>query len=185
MQTHVSVAFPDAVAQAAWYLQPAPLALGRNIGLFEARIRTLAQELSQSTRQTRNAGPLDSFHNAQTTITTLTIRTGAVAAPIALLALFFVVQLATINYERRRDEYALLRSRGISVLWMAGVSMIEWLCYVILTAIIAIPCAMFATQIMLRTQSFLQITAIDTPRTGLPSNGICGVCSPLPSLLSG
>ena len=174
MQTDVSETFPDAVAQAAWYLQPAPLALGPgDIGTFEARIRTLAQELAKVPAKLERS-PLESFRNAQTTITALTIRTSAVAAPIALLALFFVVQLATINYERRRDEYALLRSRGVAVLWMAGVSALEWLCYVILTGIIAVPSAIFATQIMLRTQSFLQITAIATPLTGLPSNAFVG-----------
>ena len=174
MQTQVSAVFPDSVAQAAWYLQPAPIALGPgDIGTLEARIRTLAQELAKVPAKLERS-PLESFSTAQTTITALTIRTGAVAAPIALLALFFVVQLATINYERRRDEYALLRSRGVSMLWMAGVSTIEWFCYVTLTAIIAIPSAIFATQIMLRTQSFLQITTIPTPLNGLPSNAFVG-----------
>lgn len=174
MQTNISQTFPDAVAQAAWYLQPMPLALGPgDIGTLEARIRALAQELAKVPAKLERS-PLDSFRSAQATITALTIRTGAVAAPIALLALFFVVQLATINHERRRDEYALLRSRGVAVFWMTGVGVLEWLCYVMLTTIIAVPSAIFATQIMLRTQSFLQMTTIATPLTGLPSNAFVG-----------
>lgn len=174
MQARISNVFPDAVAQAAWYIQPKPFALGPgDIGIFEARIRMLAQELAKVPAKLERS-PLESFRNAQTTITALTIRTGAIAAPIALLALFFVVQLATINHERRRDEYALLRSRGVSVFWMAGVNAIEWLCYVILTAFIAVPSAILSTQIMLRTQSFLQITSIATPLSGLPSNAFVG-----------
>ncbi|MCX6016850.1 MAG: ABC transporter permease [Chloroflexales bacterium] len=174
MQAQVSEIFPDAVAQAAWYLQPAPYLLGPgDVSTIESRIRTLAQELAKVPAKLERS-PLESFQFAQTTINSLTIRTAAVAAPIALLALFFVVQLATYNHERRRDEYALLRSRGVSVIWMTAVSTIEWFCYVMLTMFVAMPCAVFATQIMLRTESFLQFTLMPAPVTRLPLNSFLG-----------
>ncbi|MCE2849613.1 MAG: FtsX-like permease family protein [Chloroflexaceae bacterium] len=118
--------------------------------------------------------PLERFTNTQVTIRTLTLRTSAVAAPIALLALFFVMQLANITYQRRQDEYILLRSRGVSLTWFLMVSAVEWMCYIVIAMLFAIPLSIVSTQIMLRTDSFLKLTSLDVAWSWLPTQSFVG-----------
>ena len=169
MLSTVAEAFPDGIAQAAWYLQPGDIAFGPGqIGTLESRIRSLAQEMEKIPAKLERS-PLASFATVNKTITELTIRTGIISAPIALLAFFFVVQLATITYERRRDEYALLRSRGMTLLRLLFVGGVEWLVYIALATIPAIPLGLVSAGVMLRTQSFLQVGGPAYAMPGLPA----------------
>jgi putative ABC transport system permease protein len=175
MTDQIADTFVDSVAQAAWYLQPEITALGPgDIGNLEQRIRTLAQELEKVPAKLERS-PLNSFAQARQTIDELTLRTGIIAAPIALLALFFVLQLATINYDRRRDELALLRSRGMSIMRILVIGAVEWLSYVLIACLPAVPLALLASTYMLRSESFLRLSATDIPIPGLPLNAIVGV----------
>lgn len=170
----VSRTFPDSVAQAAWYIQPAPFMLApSDVWIIEQRIRTFSQELAKVPAKL-DRSPLERFTNTQVTIRTLTLRTSAVAAPIALLALFFVMQLANITYQRRQDEYILLRSRGVSLTWFLIVSAVEWMCYIVIATLFAIPLSIVSTQIMLRTDSFLQLTSLDVAWSWLPTQSFVG-----------
>ncbi len=174
MRDVVATVFPDSVAQAAWYIQPQEYKIGPNeVWTIEQRIRGLTQELAKVPAKLERS-PLERFTNTQQTIATLTLRTSAVAAPIALLALFFVIQLANISYQRRQDEFILLRSRGVPLHWFIMMSIVEWLCYCLIALTIAIPLSIVATQIMLRTDSFLHITDIDTPFSTLPLQSFLG-----------
>lgn len=174
MREVVSTTFPDSVAQAAWYIQPQAFQLGPNdVWQIEQRIRELTQELAKVPAKLERS-PLERFHTTQTTIQTLTLRTAAVAAPIALLALFFVVQLANIAYQRRLDEFILLRSRGVSLRWFVVVSAIEWLCYIVIATLISLPLSLLATQLMLRTDTFLHVTDVSVPWSSLPSQSFIG-----------
>lgn len=174
MLTEVADTFENSVAQAAWYLQPELTALGPgDISQLEQRIRTLAQELEKVPAKLERS-PLDSFAKAKQTIEELTIRTGIIAAPIALLALFFVLQLATINYDRRRDELALLRSRGMSLIRILFIGSVEWLSYVVIACIPAIPLAIAASTYMLRSESFLRLSNTPVPIPGLPITALVG-----------
>lgn len=175
MTSQIAETFVDSVAQAAWYLQPEITALGPgDIGTLEQRIRTLAQELEKVPAKLERS-PLNSFAQAKQTIDELTLRTGIIAAPIALLALFFVLQLATINYDRRRDEIALLRSRGMSLFRILVIGAVEWLSYVLIACVPAIPLALLASTYMLRSESFLRLADTSVPIPGLPVNAIIGV----------
>lgn len=174
MNTQIADTFRDSVAQAAWYIQPEITALGPgDIAPLEQRIRTLAQELEKVPAKLERS-PLTSFAKAKQTIDELTIRTGIIAAPIAMLALFFVLQLATINYERRRDELALLRSRGMSLGRIMFIGAVEWLSYVLVACIPAIPFALFASAFMLQSESFLQLSREPMYIPGLPLNAFMG-----------
>ncbi len=174
MTSQIAEAFVDSVAQAAWYLQPEITALGPgDIGTLEQRIRTLAQELEKVPAKLERS-PLASFAQAKQTIDELTIRTGIIAAPIALLALFFVLQLATINYERRRDELALLRSRGMSLMRILVIGAVEWLSYVLIATIPAVPLALLASTYMLQSESFLRLSDAPITIPGLPINALIG-----------
>ena len=176
MSAQIADAFVDSVAQAAWYLQPEITTLGPgDIATLEQRIRTLAQELEKVPAKLERS-PLNSFAKAKQTIDQLTLRTGIIAAPIALLALFFVLQLATINYDRRRDEIALLRSRGMSLFRILVIGAVEWLSYVIIACIPAVPLALLASTYMLRSESFLRLSATPVATPGLPLNAIIGAC---------
>ncbi len=170
----VSRTFPDSAAQAAWYIQPAPFKLApSDVWIIEQRIRTFSQELAKVPAKL-DRSPLERFTNTQVTIRTLTLRTSAVAAPIALLALFFVMQLANITYQRRQDEYILLRSRGVSLTWFLMVSAVEWMCYIVIAMLFAIPLSIVSTQIMLRTDSFLKLTSLDVAWSWLPTQSFVG-----------
>ncbi|MFM7677293.1 MAG: FtsX-like permease family protein [Roseiflexaceae bacterium] len=170
----VSVTFPDSAAQAAWYIQPAPFMLApSDVWIIEQRIRTFSQELAKVPAKL-DRSPLERFTNTQDTIRTLTLRTSAVAAPIALLALFFVMQLANITYQRRQDEYILLRSRGVSLTWFLIVSAAEWMCYIVIAMLFAIPLSIVSTKIMLRTDSFLKLTSLDVALSWLPTQSFVG-----------
>lgn len=168
MQDVVSATFPDTVAQAAWYIQPQPFMLAPGeIWQVEQRIRTLSQELAKGSVKLERS-PLVLFESTQTIIQSLTERISIIALLIALLALLFIFQLANISYQRRQDEFILLRSRGVQLRWFIGVSIAEWFAYILIATLIAIPLSIFATQIMLRTDSFLHLTAISAPLSGLP-----------------
>jgi putative ABC transport system permease protein len=169
MLSTVAEAFPDGIAQAAWYLQPSEITFGPGqIGTLESRIRSLAQEMEKIPAKLERS-PLASFRAVNQTISELTIRTGIISAPIALLAFFFVVQLASITYERRRDEYALLRSRGMTLVRLMSVGGVEWLVYIALATLPAIPLGLVSAGVMLRTQSFLQIGGPAFTLPGLPA----------------
>jgi putative ABC transport system permease protein len=169
MVSTVADAFPEGVAQAAWYVQPGDVVFAPGqIGMLEERIRTLAQEMEKIPAKLERS-PLSSFAAVNTTISELTIRTGIISAPIALLAFFFVVQLASITYERRRDEYALLRSRGMTLLRLLLVGGVEWLVYIAIATLPAIPLGLVSAGVMLRTESFLQLGPSTAGIPGLPS----------------
>ena len=169
MMSTVARAFPDGVAQAAWYVQPGEVAFGPGqIGTLETRIRALAQEMEKIPAKLERS-PLASFATVNATIAELTLRTGIISAPIALLAFFFVVQLASMTYERRRDEYALLRSRGMTLIRLLLVGGVEWLVYIAIATLPAIPLGLFAAGIMLRTESFLQLSSDTVQTPGLPA----------------
>lgn len=172
MLSTVAEAFPDGIAQAAWYLQPGEVRFGPGqIGMLESRIRSLAQEMEKIPAKLERS-PLASFGAVNQTIAELTLRTGIISAPIALLAFFFVVQLASITYERRRDEYALLRSRGMTLLRLLLVGGVEWLVYIALATLPAIPLGLLSAGVMLRTQSFLQIGGPAQSLPGLPAQAV-------------
>ena len=169
MLTHVAEAFPEGIAQAAWYIQPGDVQFGPGqITTLEGRIRTLAQEMEKIPAKLERS-PLASFAAVNSTISDLTLRTGIISAPIALLAFFFVVQLATITYERRRDEYALLRSRGMTIPRLLLVGGVQWLVYIAVATIPAVPIGLLSAGVMLRTQSFLQVGGPAYMVPGLPA----------------
>lgn len=166
----VAAAFPDGVAQAAWYLEPAAVQFAPGqIGVLETRIRTLAQEMEKIPAKLERS-PLNAFAAVNTTIAALTIRTGLISAPVALLAFFFVVQLAAITYDRRKDTYTLLRSRGMTVVRLLVVGAVEWAVYIVLATIPAIPLGLAAAGVMLRTQSFLRVGGPTVAFPGLPTD---------------
>lgn len=173
--------FPDSVGQGAWFFLPDIATLTpAQVADLDVKIRTLAQEMSKVPAQLERS-PLAGFTDSNEQIQALIPQITYIALPITLLAALFIIQTATINARRRREEFALLHSRGYPSAYVALLGMSEWVLIVVCAAIVSIPLATGVVHLMLNTSSFLQVDWGLSTQVSIPSNAwgyfaaTCGV----------
>ncbi len=162
--------FPDSVAQASWFFLPDIATLTpAQVADLDTKIRTLAQEMSKVPAQLERS-PLTGFTDSTAQIQALVPQITYIALPITVLAVLFIMQTATINARRRREEFALLHSRGYPSAYVALFGMSEWILIVGIAALMSIPLATAVVHLMLNTSSFLQVTWNMDAQVSIPSN---------------
>ncbi len=108
---------------------------------------------------TLGRSPLDALVSYQRSANLLTILLYAFSIPILGLLLAFITLTAALATERRRNEVAVLRSRGAMVAQMVGIATLEGLLLGAIALALSAPVAMFIAQLIGQARSFLDFSA--------------------------
>ncbi len=151
----------DEIYTAVWYL----VLDGTNIHHSDANPlirRTVAvqQKAAGLLANTKLAkSPVDDLIKYRRSASLLTILLYAFSVPILGLLLAFITLTAGLSVERRRNEIAVLRSRGAMALQMVGISALESLALGLLALAISVPTGMSIAQVIGQARSFLDFSA--------------------------
>lgn len=168
LTNNIAALFPDSVGQATWFFLPEISEISPDqVADLDNKIRTLSQEMSKVPAQLERS-PLTGFSDSNEQIQKLTQQITFISLPITLLAALFILQTATINARRRREEFALLHSRGYSSTYITFLGLSEWIIVVIFAAIFSIPLAFGVVHLMLNTASFLQLDWALSSQVSIP-----------------
>ena len=129
LSRYPSVTHPRLFDRAVWYapLDAAALQAGSAGRTREgiAAVRTVAERvLPHTTLKTRLERALERFEGR---LVVLTVALLALSVPIVVMVLGFMRLSVALAIERQRQEVALLRSRGVGVVQLVGVYLIEGL----------------------------------------------------------
>jgi len=170
LTTTIASLFPESVGQGTWFFLPDISTLSpTQVADLDIKIRTLAQEMSKVPAQLERS-PLSGFSDSNEQIQALIPQITFISLPITLLAALFIIQTAAINARRRREEFALLHSRGYPSIYVALLGMTEWVFIVVFAAIFSIPLATGVVHLMLNTASFLQVDWALSTQVSIPAN---------------
>ncbi len=103
--------------------------------------------------------PMDALIDYQNSANLLTILLYAFSVPILGLLLAFITLTSGLVVERRRNEIAVLRSRGARALQMVGIATLESLLLGLVALAFSIPTGISITDLIGRTRSFLDFSA--------------------------
>ncbi|HQE91925.1 MAG TPA: FtsX-like permease family protein [Anaerolineae bacterium] len=107
--------------------------------------------------------PLEALINYQNSANFLTLLLYAFSIPILALLLAFITLTSGLAVEQRRNEVAVLRSRGAGVLQMVGIATLESLLLGLVALALSIPIGMTIATLIGQTRSFLDFSAQRTP----------------------
>ncbi len=165
----ISVELNDKAYLASWYLlldsaslhaDQAPRLLAR-LGQVEQRVATL---LPGTTLPTSPATALRSYMTASRLLTVLLY---AFSIPIVGLLLAFVWLVASLSVGQRRNEFAVLRSRGATTAQVVAMAAVEGILLGLIALVAAWPASQWITQAIGRAASFLDFSREATLRVGM------------------
>ena len=162
----------DEVYSAAWYI----VMDGQDISHSDAAI---LMRRTQAVQQ-RAAGllpntvlgksPMDALVAYRRSANLLTILLYAFSVPILGLLLAFIMLTAGLSTQNRRNEVAVLRSRGAMAAQMIGTAALEGLLLGVAALVIGSPVAMATARLIGRARSFLDFAnTVDTLRVSFTS----------------
>ncbi|MGC9467485.1 MAG: FtsX-like permease family protein [Anaerolineae bacterium] len=149
------------VYTAAWYL----VMDGKDIhhsdaGALVGRTRSVQQRASNLLpNMTLGRSPLDALLDYRRSANLLTILLYAFSIPILGLLLAFITLTASLAAERRRNEIAVLRSRGAMAIQMVGIAGLESLLLGIAALALSSPLGTAIAQLIGQARSFLNFSA--------------------------
>ncbi len=148
-----------------WYIVLDPTDLTHNDALALIRrsivIQQQAAGLLPNIKLAKS--PMDALINYQNSVNLLTILLYAFSIPILGLLLAFITLTSGLAVERRRNEVAVLRSRGAMALQMVGVAALEGLLLGLIALACSIPTGMTIASLIGQTRSFLDFSAQRAP----------------------
>jgi putative ABC transport system permease protein len=129
-------------------------------GPLSAHIRSVWQRAEALLPSTRlPLSPLENLGIYQRTAAVLTVLLYAFSVPILGLVLAFVTLTASLTVERQRGALAVLRSRGATVLQLAGIALLESLLLGLIGLALGWPIGLGVAQLIGRARSFLDFSA--------------------------
>lgn len=167
--TRIGPYLPDEVYAAIWYL----VMNGDDVDYSSVptlieNINNVEQEVKSLLPGTRLAvSPRGDLLQYRTSANLLTILLYAFSVPIIGLLLAFVALTANLAIEQRRNEIAVLRSRGAMAGQMVGVALLEGLLLGGVALLIGLPISSMIAQLIGQSRSFLSFTAQSQIRTTL------------------
>ncbi|MEJ5309672.1 MAG: FtsX-like permease family protein [Anaerolineae bacterium] len=118
------------------------------------------------------SSPMDALIDYQRSANLLTILLYAFSVPILGLLLAFIALTSGMAVERRRNEVAVLRSRGARALQMVGIAAMEGLLLGLLALVLSVPIGMFVAGLIGQTRSFLDFSAqMEALRVNMTTTG--------------
>lgn len=184
----------DEVAQALWYfVQDGSEISSDDVGWLLRRINTLQQQAASIRPNTRlEVSPQDALLRYRRSSQVLNVLLYAFSIPIIGLMLAFIGLVVGLSVSRQRNEIAVLRSRGATVLQVLGIAALEALLLGLVALAAGMPASQQIAQTIGATRSFLNFTILDsglrvdmtmtTLRFGLAAVVITMVAQVFPSL---
>ncbi|HOU13816.1 MAG TPA: FtsX-like permease family protein [Anaerolineae bacterium] len=163
--TRISSQLTGEIYTGVWYIVLDPTDLTHNDALALIRRSIMLQQQASGLLPNIKLAksPMDALINYQNSVNLLTILLYAFSIPIMGLLLAFITLTSGLAVERRRNEVAVLRSRGAMALQMVGVAAIEGLLLGLLALALSIPTAMTIAALIGKTRSFLDFSAQYAP----------------------
>jgi putative ABC transport system permease protein len=112
--------------------------------------------------------PVDALRQYRQSVNGLTILLYAFSVPILGLILAFIGLVVGLSVNERRNEIAVMRSRGATAGQIIGIAMLEGLLLGLLTLLAGAFMGLLLTQLMGRARSFLDFSGASNLRVGLP-----------------
>ncbi|MCJ7701702.1 MAG: ABC transporter permease [Anaerolineales bacterium] len=165
----ISNQLPDEIYSAIWFL----VMDGSDVHSSDAknlliRITSVQRELNNLLPDTKlSDSPQDALIQYRESSSLLTILLYAFAVPIIGLILAFIGLVAGLSVERQRNEIAVLRSRGGTMMQIFGIVVLQSLILGIIALAISSPLALLVAQVIGNTRSFLDFSAGEELRVGL------------------
>ena len=149
------------IDRAVWYL------VSDGEGITTTRIPALSAGAAAVVRrvdtllpETRNPiTPVDGFRNYQRAVSELTVLLAAFNVPVITLVLAFIVLITGLAVDQRRNEIAVLRSRGATPWQIVGFAVVEGILLGLLALALGALLALALTHLMGRTRTFLDFSA--------------------------
>ena len=192
-QGRISSLLNDEIAQALWYM----ILDGSNIhaddvGYLVGRIETVQQQAATLLANTRlEVSPYDALNRYRVSSRLLNILLYAFSIPIIGLLLAFIGLVVGLAVGRQRNEIAVLRSRGATILQIMGIATLEASLLGAVALAAGIPVSEAISRAIGSTRSFLNFTlqndlrvamTMTTLRFGLAALGVTLVAQIFPSL---
>jgi putative ABC transport system permease protein len=164
----------DEVYVALWYLvMDGSNVHAKDAGPLLGRIVAMQQHVSALLPNTALAiSPVVPLQQYQKNSRLLTILLYAFSVPIIGLLLAFIVLVVGLAVGRRRNEIAVLRSRGATALQVVGIAALEGLLLGLVALVLATPVAEWITQAIGATTSFLTFATGGGLRVGMTSTTV-------------
>ncbi|GAB4580179.1 MAG: hypothetical protein Fur0022_29180 [Anaerolineales bacterium] len=116
--------------------------------------------------------PIEPMQDYQGTVERLTLLLTAYDVPIVILILAFIALIVGLSVEQRRNEIAVMRSRGATPAQVVGIAAFEGLLLGFLAWGIGTGLGLLFTQLMGRAQSFLDFSADTFLRVALTPESV-------------
>lgn len=192
MINRLSPALGDEVAQMLWYIILDGSAVNSSdVGWLLNRISTVQQQAATLLANTRlEVSPQDALQNYRSSSQLLNVLLYAFSIPIVGLLLAFIGLVVGLAVNRQRNEIAVLRSRGATILQVLGIASLEALILGGVALGVGMPVSEGIAQVIGATRSFLNFTVendlrvdmtLATLRFGLAAVGVTLVAQVLPS----
>ena len=157
-----------------------------------ARITAVRQKAAALLPGTKlDLSPADALQKYQRAAAMLTILLYAFSVPIIGLILAFIGLVVGLSVERRRNEIAMLRSRGATAIQVVGIAALEGLLLGAIALIVGSPMSTTIAHIIGKTRSFLDFTlqsdlrvsvSVATLRFGVAAVGLALISQVVPTI---
>lgn len=156
----IAPALSDEIAQALWYMVLDGSAVNSSdVGWLLHRIVTVQQQAASILPNTRlEVSPLDALVRYRTSSRVLNILLYAFSIPIIGLLLAFIGLVVGLSVARQRNEIAVLRSRGATVMQVVGIATLEALLLGLVALAAGWPVGQQIAHTIGATRSFLDFT---------------------------
>ena len=157
------------IATAVWYM----IMDGSNVHATDAaplltRITTIQQQTSALLPNiSLHISPANALERYQRAAALLTILLYAFSVPILFLILIFINLVIKLSIERRRNEIAVLRSRGATTTQIIGMALLEGILLGGIALAAGLPLGEMTAKIMGQTQTFLNFSPQVDLRVGV------------------
>lgn len=160
MQGRIAPILNDEVAQMLWYIiLDGSAVTSDDVGWLLNSIAEVQQQAATLLANTRlEVSPQDALWNYRSSSQLLNILLYAFSIPIIGLLLAFIGLVVGLSVNRQRNEIAVLRSRGATVMQVLGIAAIEALILGALALGIGVFASRYVAEIIGATRSFLNFT---------------------------
>jgi len=167
-------ALENEVDRAVWYL----VMDGRRIqtkdvdGLVGRAQQVQRQADTLLPKISNRIAPTEGLQKYRQSVGQLTVLLSAFNAPVVGLILAFIGLVVGLTVNQRRNELAVMRSRGGAPFQIVGFAMLEGVVLGVVALAMGTAGALLLTQLMGRVQSFLDFSNSNALRVSLPANAL-------------
>lgn len=162
------------INRAVWYLVADGEGLStENVASLSSGAAAVLRQLDTLLPETRNPiTPVTGFRGYERAVSELTVLLAAFNVPIITLVLAFIVLITGLAVDGRRNEIAVIRSRGATPWQVVGFAIVEGLLLGLLALALGTLLALALTQLIGQTRSFLDFSADYDLRVALTRAGL-------------